>query len=581
MSPFDRILTTVCGVIRSAEKGRLANEKFRAVVAWGEARSRARDYFKDGAWHSPAQIIAEFGFNTEKLVEDMLAEGHSFQVSGMGWRMVPRKDFNTPCCRGTIETIELMEPRLEATSVPIPNVVLDKVVKQEPEATIPKVPSPEGHNSADNVQPFPQAPLLPSSVAKVMPAGGPTAKAADAIGNGSLATARVAKPEERCAAGHLQPPTQVRSSPSSAVKAALPDAPTANTSDPLLRKDPATVAGSAGTATKTSPSAVPIRKPISKPSSVPVKQSSSMPLQATQTQSAPTQRENQIRSLAMSHIGGYLWRDSQRDADLMANGIVLRYQRKYLVVDVVRDRRTIAQVDVDIDRSGKFLQYFGVGFAQEVEHFGERAFKCDYITDCCLYGRGSYLVARQALLDVAPKIPSFEESLRLRKNLRWAMPRLTGKRTNDFAIRSARTNIDCLPIIVDIDRRKTSEPLVKVHFYARHNDAQGPNFEFCGEGYLSWFSAIVLAHWGHVGVKISLPKGGWTIAYLSSDVKVTPDGKEYARSLLLEVESLPALAWEWARRLPDIFHLPLSQEYTRPDLDWSNGFPPVPKKKTS
>ena len=66
MTPFDRILTTVFGVLNTAKNGRLANEKFLAVVAWGEERSRARDYFKDGAWHSPAQIIAEFGLNTKK-----------------------------------------------------------------------------------------------------------------------------------------------------------------------------------------------------------------------------------------------------------------------------------------------------------------------------------------------------------------------------------------------------------------------------------------------------------------------------------------------------------------------------------
>jgi hypothetical protein len=181
-------------------------------------------------------------------------------------------------------------------------------------------------------------------------------------------------------------------------------------------------------------------------------------------------------------------------------------------------------------------------------------------------------------LDVAPKIASFSQSLRLRKNLQWAMPKLPGKRTSDFSIRCDWANIDCVPVIVDIDRRKTSEAVVKVHFYARHNDAQGRNLEFCGEGYLSWYGAIVLAHWSPVGVKIALPKGGWMIGYLSSDVKVTPDGKEYARSLQLKVESLPELAWEWARRFPDISHLPPSQKCTRPELDWTNGFPPIPKK---
>jgi len=402
----------------------------------------------------------------------------------------------------------------------------------------------------------------------------------------------VAKPEDRSVADNMQPPTQVSPTPSPVVKVTPADAPTGKTSEGI-RNNSIVVAASAGKAATMPAAAVPsvvsptrsggagIRQPISKPPYAPPKHSSSTPPQATKKQAVPTQLANPIRLLAMSHIGGFLWRDSETDSDLMANGIVLRYRRKQLVVDVVRDRRTIAQVDVDLDRSSKFFEYFGVGFAQEVEHFGERAFKCDYIKERCLYDRRSYVVAHEDLLDVAPKIASFGESLGLRKNLRWAMPKLPGKRTSDFAIRSKWANIDCIPVIVDIDRRKTNEPVVKVHFYARHNDDRGRNLEFCGEGYLSWFSAIVLAHWSHVGVKIALPKGGWTIAYLSSDVKVNPDGREYARSLQLKVESLPPLAWEWVRRFPDIFHLPLSQEYTCPELDWSNGFPPVPKKKST
>jgi len=80
----------------------------------------------------------------------MLVEGNSFQISGMGLRMVPRQNFNIPCRRGTIETIELTEPRLETTSAPIPDVALDKLVKQEQVATIPKAPNLEGRNSVDN-----------------------------------------------------------------------------------------------------------------------------------------------------------------------------------------------------------------------------------------------------------------------------------------------------------------------------------------------------------------------------------------------------------------------------------------------
>jgi len=592
MTPFDRILTTVFGVLNTAKNGRLANEKFLAVVAWGEERSRARDYFQDGAWHSPAQIMEKFGLNTEKIVEAMLVEGNSFQVNGMGWRMVSRENFNTPCCRGKIETIETMQPRLETTSVPFPDVVLDKVVNQAQAATMLKAPNLEGRNSVDSVQPLPPSPSVPSPIAKVTPAEVPTAMGADAIGNGSSATARVAKPEDRSVADNMQPPTQVSPTPSPVVKVTPADAPTGKTSEGI-RNNSIVVAASAGKAATMPAAAVPsvvsptrsggagIRQPISKPSGAPPKQSSSMPRQATKTQSAPTLLANPIRSLSVPLIGGFQWSDSQTDADLIASGVVLRYGRTYLAVDIVREERIVAQVDVDLNRSGTFLQYFGVGLARDVEHRGERALKCDRINEHCLNGRRSYVVGRDELLDVAPKIASFPTSLRLRKDRRWAMPILPGKRTGDFAIRSNWANVDCVPVIVDIDRRKTSEPVVTVQFFARHNDDQSREWEFCGEGFMSWHSAIVLAHWGRVGLKIALPEGGWTIAYLSSDVKVTPDGKEYGRSLHLKLSSLPEAARQWASSFPDIFHVPLSPGTIFPELDWTKGFPPVPKKKSS
>jgi len=231
-------------------------------------------------------------------------------------------------------------------------------------------------------------------------------------------------------------------------------------------------------------------------------------------------------------------------ADLIGHGIVPYYKRKYVAVDIKRSRSTIARVNVIVACS--FFHLFKVGLAREVEDRDPKITRYDGIEWYPVRNRYGLHVLNEDLVKVASKIASFPKSLPLRKDRQWSLPKFSGKPASDFAIRCRWDNIVCVPMIVGIERRKTSEPLVEVHLYAWYKDHEGQPLEICGMGYTSWHSAIVLAHGGVIGAKVALPKGGWTFVELLADVRVSSDGVEYGRGLKLNLNALPEVARQWA-----------------------------------
>ncbi len=524
------------GVLEAAAENQLAIEKFRALMEWFAEVKRARAFFEDGSWHSEGQIIQEFGANAGAILEEMLEEGHSFNVSGRYLKMVPRGLSSGPLRRGTITMIP---PAPRPILLPVTKE-MKAVIMNIVEATLdPKPRNSGGQRSADHSQPQPAASPLPRTAAKDM-----TADGHGAYGGRSEST------QAKTTAGTV--PT------------------------------PMPVAAVSGTAAATKASGGGTQQPMtSRPSSALSKPSSSAPRQASQNQVPHTQIANPVLSLKESCTGHYNWLDSPANADLIAGAIVSRYQHTCLAVDIVRSRRRIARVDVDLEQSTSFMHFFQVGLLLETDYFGERILRCDAIGQYDVGSRHVFGVQNEDLAKLAPRIVSYSKSLRLREDRKWELPRLPGERTRDFAIRCRWADIDCLPVIVDIDQRKNTEPVVTLHFYIRRNYDKSRNLELCGVGYTSWSSAIALAHWSRVGVKIALPKGGWVIAYLLADVKTSSDGKEYGRGLQLDVNSLREAARPWASSFPSVFHLPLTQARNCPELDWTNGFPPVLYKKRS
>jgi hypothetical protein len=269
--------------------------------------------------------------------------------------------------------------------------------------------------------------------------------------------------------------------------------------------------------------------------------------------------------------------NSPTAADLIGHGIVPYYKNKYVAVDIKRNRSTIARINVIV--ACVFFHYFKVGLAREVEDGDSKVARYDEIEWYPVRNRYGLHVVNEDLVKVASKIASFPKSLPLRKDQRWSLPKFPGKPARDFAIRSRWDNTVCVPMIVGIDRRKTSEQLVEVHLYAWHKDYKGQPMVFCGMGYTSWHSAIVLAHGGVIGAKVALPKGGWKFVELLADVRASAEGVEYGRGLKLNLNSLPEVARQWASSFPSIFDVPLSKDYDDWELDWTHGFPPVPRKK--
>ena len=535
MSSFWWLVERAGGVAQIAARGKVAHENYLAMVAYYDEVRRATAYFADGTWHSAAQIIEEFGSNSRAILDTLLGYGNSFVVSGAHCRMVPHVTSDGPLRRGTID---VMDPMPRTTSITSTDENVATVGEREKEATKPNSSNPESVLATDGRQPDPE--VLPSSstAARAMPAGVPTEQDPAVAANEPLAAAT--------------------------------GTGMAVTAEPKV----ATVT-SIVEATKACP--VGTRQPASNPTRELAKSSGTTPRQNTQSQAPRSYLPNTIHIPKAPDTGNYVWLNSPTAADLIGHGIVPYYKNKYVAVDIKRNRSTIARINVIV--ACNFFHYFKVGLAREVEDGDSKVARYDEIEWYPVRNRYGLHVVNEDLVKVASKIASFPKSLPLRKDQRWSLPKFPGKPARDFAIRSRWDNTVCVPMIVGIERRKTSEPLVEVHLYAWHKDYEGQPMVFCGMGYTSWHSAIVLAHGGVIGAKVALPKGGWKFVELLADVRASAEGVEYGRGLKLNLNSLPEVARQWASSFPSIFDVPLSKDYADWELDWTHGFPPVPKKK--
>lgn len=305
----------------------------------------------------------------------------------------------------------------------------------------------------------------------------------------------------------------------------------------------------------------------SSPSCAPAKGCGARAPEDRETRSAGAQLGNLKPVWAPPPVVRYPWVDSRTDAVLLGRGLISYHRRTYVAVDVVRDGMTIARMSVALSHRPRFFQFFKVWMAHRGG--GRQVAQWDTIASVGVGDRYVFYVGVEELEKVAP-MTSFRESLKLRKNLRWSLPPDDGRR--NFAIRCSWEDVVCFPMVVDIRRRKTSEPLVKVHWYAWHKADRGRKLQFYGEGYMSWYSAIVLARCSRLGAKIALPNGSWTRGELDADVKVSPDGKrEYGMGLRLQVGSLPEGVRLWAAGFSDIFALPLSDYCDSSEFDWTRG----------
>jgi hypothetical protein len=512
-------------------------ERIAARRAQMEARQREMNYFQ--SWRTEEEICGALGSRARarEVMRALLHEGHDFEQVGKEWRIVPWDPAKRPWRCGCVSKLET---KPVTSAVPSPDVVSDKVVKQGKPATNSNPPKPEGGVTPDHGQPGSHVPPSPPpTVSNAMPANDRAEQSSGTVGNGFT------------------------SAPTSAGMA-----------DTTKQLSAATSVPSTTETTKACP--VGTCQPVSNPPHDLAKPSGVAPLQVTRPQAPPSQLARSMNSSKAPSTGKYHPLNSLTAADLVGRGLVSHYKRTYVALDVVRDEKIIGQLDAE---PSKFFHYFNVGLARDVED-GERKVTRYYEIEWYpVHNRYGLYVLKKDLVKVAPKITSFPKSLHLLKDGVWSLPKLPGKQGRDFAIRCRWGNIVCLPLVVHIERRKTSEPVVTVHLYAWHKDREGLKLEFCGEGYMSWRTAIVFAHCSRIGAKVALPKGGWTFAELLADVKLSSDGKEYGRGLKLSINSLPEGARQWASSFSSIFELPLSQDRAESDLDWSKGFPPVPKKK--
>jgi hypothetical protein len=272
--------------------------------------------------------------------------------------------------------------------------------------------------------------------------------------------------------------------------------------------------------------------------------------------------------------GNYVWSNSATEPDLIARGMVSYYGEPFAVVDIMRAGVAVARMMLSL--SSRFFQFFRVGLVYQVDVGGQPSTRCDCIWGYEQNGRRGYDVFRYELVDVASRIPSLPKALQMmRRDRAWSLPALS-RGADVLRVRCDWEDVVCIPLVVRVTRRRTSERLVKVHFYAWHRLEGRQSLELCAEGYLSWHSAIALAHCTRIGAKLALPEGGWTFGEVAPDIWKRPDGKSFGRGLSVRLPSVPP---QGGARLHSITTCSLSEECGPIELDWTRGVFPVPKNK--
>lgn len=546
MSLWDLFDLVVTDIERNFRTSQVLNAIFSAAPERNYALQRGLDLFGDGHWHHEEDIVRELGRWTVEVINTLVHDGHDFENCWNYWRMVHRAPTNGPLHRGTIR----QAPCTPGTS------------KHSGEGSTPgrrsaetsngKVASATGTSEAAAVPTVPTAPDRDSA-----DDDGPRAAAGSTASETKATCANATKVEGKEGAGQDQVTMGGAgplgtSEPEEAVHTASPKPATIDTGlSPTVSSPPSASAGQAVSANHPE----------------------------LRLDSAGTEIGQSTSSSQDPITGTYCWANSPHRADLIARGVVTYRRVSYLAVDIVREKLIIARVAVD--RRASFFDVCTVALAREVTYRGRRLCRYDTIRGCKPRpGEPLWFPLDPGILAVPPRFASAREAFRLRKNRQWPLPSRPGREHAAVAIRNNSNHAACVPLVVKIERRKTSEPVVKVHFCSHPEGIKSPYLDFHGDGYMSWSSAIALARCGQVGVKIALPKGGWIAGELAADVSVAPNHKEYGRGLSLVPTSLPESAQEWARNFPSIFDLPLRQSRRRPALDWRQGFPPTLRSRS-
>jgi|GEM_PF-4145817 len=521
------------------ERNYRQNAEFRHTLmrleAEREAIRRGKSLLGDGAWHSERDVFRALGPCTHEILELLLSDGNSFEARGGNLRMIGWELMGGPRSRGSVKVLPLMTKTITAA---VPNTEPATARIAEEPATENTRPSPAARDSVQRSRPAEEGPHSTPSKGMTSCAEDVEAEAKDVSVEVQVASAektvRVTTPEPESAIQEVVAQPSAGDSGSQSMTSSSSSAPAVN---PSFQHPLASGA---------------------QPSGVQVGQPSRLPEKST--------------------AGTYWWADTPDIADLIARGVVMRRGRELLAVDVVKERRVIARMA--LAEIGTFFDFYDIGLEHVVFERGRESSRCDSIACAWIYHPGSGLkILDKDLRSVAPKIVSFREAMRLRKYRSWLLPSCPVKDDRRFAIRSRSQFTISLPMVVNVSRRKTSEPVAKVHFCGLSFREESPHLLFEGEAFMAWSAAIALARYTEVGVKIALPHGGWMPGKLAADFRKSEDGKEFGRGLHLRLDSIPESARRWAGRFQSIFELPLSQDRDHPVLDWSQGFPPRRKRR--
>jgi len=202
------------------------------------------------------------------------------------------------------------------------------------------------------------------------------------------------------------------------------------------------------------------------------------------------------------------WLRSGGRADLVARG-VLKYRGKlHVVLEIILQDVIIARAA--LSPAGYFCDHQTVGM--RVPATGGLESRTELIKFDYSEKNWGLRVEAGSLESFAPRIESLREALDLQKRGQpLSLPRVpesydAGKR---FCLNREDDYYSAVPIVVRIDRRRTSEPIVHVQWFccrARENDI---DYNYGGTSLMSWRDTVTLAKYSELYAKFSLPDHGW------------------------------------------------------------------------
>jgi hypothetical protein len=276
----------------------------------------------------------------------------------------------------------------------------------------------------------------------------------------------------------------------------------------------------------------------------------------------------------------YSWAQGDNRVDLVARG-TLRYRgQSHIALEILLDGVAIARAAITPTYNLLFYQKVGM----RLPAAGELESRCERIKFDLSKENWGPRVEAGALEAFAPKIESLQVALNLRKRGKaLPLPKLPETHNDQRCVYLNREGdrFRFAPVIVRIEQRLTTEPVVHVQWFSFDDtDQERIDCYYSGTSLMSWQDTVTLARYSEIYAKVSLPQQGWlqgtTLQGSWYPVRVEAGitrngGSEFAHGLFLNASGIPEEIQHHVRRYKDVYTAPLDTGRCGA-ADWGWGF---------